>query len=155
MDAKEALERWTDAIASRDAERILDTVADDLEIYVEDMPRPVLVGKEALRVLLAGLSSCEDIAIEKRKVVACGDQAAALMRMRAKMRSDVEIFGEKVPTAGKELAVTAALFVTVNADGKITRVERVRDNLAVARQLGITPAHMQSLIEKLEQRLAA
>jgi steroid delta-isomerase-like uncharacterized protein len=155
MNAKGIVKGWFDAIEARDVERVLGALADDVEVEVEAMDRP-FVGKDALRALMANsMGAYESLRIEPQKILASGSEVAVLARGRAKLRSDLEILGEKLPTAGKELSVTAALFVTVNAAGKIAKLTRVRDNLEVARQLGIPADRMQSLVEKLEHRMAA
>jgi hypothetical protein len=93
--------------------------------------------------------------IDREKIIASGNDVSALIRVRTKLQSDVEILGERLKAAGKALSITAALFLTINEAGKITKAVRVRDNLDVMRQLGIPADQMQSLIEKIEQRLAA
>jgi ketosteroid isomerase-like protein len=112
MNAKGIVKSWFDAIEARDAQRVLDALADDVEIGVEAMDRPI-VGKDALRALMANsMGAYEFLRIEPQKILESGNEVAVLARGRAKLRSDVEVLGEKLPTAGKELSVTAALFVT-------------------------------------------
>lgn len=77
-----------------------------------------------------------------------------LLRASATMRSDYAVLGEILPTAGKHLVVTAAIFLTVDDAGKITHIARVRDNLDIIRQLGIPPERMRALVAKLEERLS-
>jgi steroid delta-isomerase-like uncharacterized protein len=155
MNAKAVVESWLDAIEAQDTERMLEALADDVELRYESMDRPIL-GKEVLRGLLSSIAGTYDfIRMERQKVLESGNEVAALVRVRAKMQTDAEILGERLPTAGKEVSIIEALFLTVNEAGKITQVTRVRDNLEVSRQLGIPADRMQSLLEKFEQYLAA
>lgn len=155
MDAKTIVLRWFDAMEARDAKALLEALADDVEVRTEGMARPI-VGKETVRELLTGfLEQCEFIRIEREKVIAANGDVAALLRARTRLRSDLNVLDETLPTAHKDLDVTAAVFLTVNAGGKITHMARVRDNFEFVRQLHIEPARLQSLIRKIEERLAA
>jgi len=149
-----AAEAWLSAIESLDEERILNALADDVEIHVEGMERP-LVGLDTLRSLLPPdlADVYESVRVEPLHLVASGDEAALLVRASATMRSNVELLGETLPTEGKHLSVTAALFLEVNEAGKIARLTRVRDNLEIIRQLDVPPERMRSILAELERRL--
>ncbi|NUP07214.1 MAG: nuclear transport factor 2 family protein [Polyangiaceae bacterium] len=155
MDAMKVVEGWLDAIEAMDVQRIIDGLADDVELHVESMPRPI-TGKQLLRELLSSnMGAYERIVLERKMVVASGKDVAVLLHARVKLAKDTNVLGETLPTAGKSVEGTGALFATVNEAGKIARIMRVRDNLEAARQLGISLERMQSLLGKMEQRLAA
>lgn len=152
-DAKAALDRFLDAMEAADTQRLIDTLADDVTIETEVLRTPIR-GKQALQDLLLGtMDAYESIDIEPRKIVASDRDAAALLSARVKFDSDLEMLGETLPTAGKELTVVGAVFAEVNEAGKITRLMRVRDTLGVVQQLGLSPEHMQRLAQKLDQQL--
>ncbi len=153
MDATQVVERWFEAMEQLDAERALGLFADDVTVHVEAMRQPIR-GKDLARQSLASfLPACEAVQIQCEKVVASGQDVAVLVRAKAKMRADVELLGERLPTRGKELSSLAALFVTVNDEGRIASVTRVRDNWTTMRQLGFGPERMQSLVQKTERAM--
>ncbi len=155
MHAKEVAEKCFAAIASRDPERILGLMSEDVQLWAAEISKPI-VGKKVLRPMLEALPGAyELLRLEPEKLIESGNEVAALVRFRGKLRSDVEFLGEKLTTSGKEIELTAAVFLTVNDDGKISRVVRVADTLGAARQLGIPAQQMQSLLDKFERRVAA
>ncbi|MBX3186646.1 MAG: nuclear transport factor 2 family protein [Labilithrix sp.] len=152
MNARQTLESWLDALEARDAKKILDALADDVELRFESLPRPI-VGKGSLADFIGPIDrTCDFIRVERLAIVASGDQAAALLRVQTKLRMDTDLFGERLATAGKSLDLVAALFVTVNAAGKIAKLARVRDNLEVIRQLGISAERMRALVDVIRDR---
>lgn len=153
-DAKAALENLFAAIEAADAQRVIDTLADDVSVETEVLRTPIR-GKQALQDLLLGtMNAYESLDIEPAKVVASDRDAAALLSARVRFGSDLEMLGETLPTAGKELTVVGAVFAEVDEAGKITRLMRVRDTLGVVQQLGLSPEHMQRLAQKLDQQLS-
>jgi steroid delta-isomerase-like uncharacterized protein len=153
-DAKGLVDEWLDAIESRNAERITELLADDVSMETEALREPIK-GKQLLHMLLAGaMDAYESIRIDRRKVIAAGRDVAMLVDVRVRFGSDVEMLGEKLPTAGKSLDIVAAVFIEVNDAGKIARLVRVRDNLAVVDQLGLTLERVKELTGKLETQMA-
>lgn len=154
-DAKAVVEQWLDAMEKKDAEGALDVLADDVKMWTEALEGPI-VGKEQLRGSMRSfLEACESIRIERLKVVVSGSDAAILARTSARLRSDVEVLGERLPTAGKHVRAMGALFVTVNERGKIAEVSRVRDTWQIMRQLGLSPERFQTLLQKVQRETAA
>ena len=149
--AKAALERLLDAIESRDVDAIIDLLADDVTIETEMLHTPIK-GKQALHDMLAGsMDAYESVRMERREILESGDSAAALLTAHARFGSDLEVLGETLPTAGKELSVVGAVFVHVDDAGKITRMSRVRDTFGVFQQLGLSPERMRALATKFEK----
>lgn len=154
-DPKAVVESWLDAMEQRDVDGMLDLLADDVSVQAESLEVP-MVGKGLLRSSLQSfLDACESIEIEPKKVIAEGREVAVLAGTKAKLRADVEVLGERLPTAGKEVRALVALFVTVNERDEIAGVARVRDTWAVMRQLGVSPERMQAIARKVERELAA
>ncbi len=150
--AKAALERLLDAIEARDVQGITDVLADDVTLETEMLGTPI-EGKQSLHDMMAGsMDAYESIRIERREIIESGSSAAALVTAHARFGSDLEVLGETLPTAGKELSVVGAVFVHVNDEGKITCMTRVRDTLGVVQQLGLSPERMRTLAHKFEEQ---
>jgi steroid delta-isomerase-like uncharacterized protein len=151
--AKAALERLLDAIEARDVQAITDVLADDVTLETEMLDMPI-EGKQALRDMMGrGMDAYESLRIERREVIESGSSAAALVTAHARFGSDLEVLGETLPTAGKELHVAGAVFVHVDDAGKITRLARVRDTFGVVQQLGLSPERMRALMDKFEEQM--
>ncbi|HEX6938657.1 MAG TPA: nuclear transport factor 2 family protein [Longimicrobiales bacterium] len=153
-DARAALEMFLDAIEARDAQRMLDALADDVTLEAEVLRTPIR-GKQTFADLLAGApDTWEEARIDRRMVVASGRHAAALIHVHVRFAGDAELLGETLPTAGKELSMMGALFAEVDDAGKISRLIRVWDLLGVMRQLDLSPEHLLALARKFEERMA-
>jgi hypothetical protein len=153
MGPKEALEAWLTSIERLDPRTIVDTLADDVELSMSELARP-LVGKEAFCALVGSMGDMHDFfQIEREMVVESGREVAALVRVQTKLCSDVVVMGEKLPLGGKEGHSVDAVFLKVNSQGKIASIVRIRDNLALALRLGIPVQQIQSLLRKIEQSL--
>src|SRR5690606_10608021 len=151
--AKAALERLLDAIEARDVQAITDVLADDVTLETEMLDTPIQ-GKQTLHDMMAGsMDAYEALRIERREVIESGSSAAALVTAPARCGSDLEVLGETLPTAGKELHVVGAVFVDVDGAGKITRMARVRDTFGVVQQLGLSPERMRALMDKFEEQM--
>lgn len=153
VNASAIVDDWLGAIEARDTKRVKDALADEVEVEIGGLERVVLT-KETLSPFLDRLNAYESIRLVREKFVASGPEVACLMRARVKMAStNLSMLGEELPTAGKELEVLGALFVTVNDAGKISYLARVQDTLATARQLGISPERMSALMDKVKGQL--
>ena len=154
MQAKAVVEKWFSAVTARDPERILALLSDDVQIRAAELSRPI-AGKQVLRALLAQIPDAyESIRFEPEKLIESGNDVAALVRARVKFGKDLDVLGENLATAGKEIEIFAAAFLTVTND-KISRVVRIADSLTVARQLGVSAEKMGLLLEKLEKTIPA
>lgn len=150
-DGRAALEDLLDAIEALDADRISDALADDVALETEVIDEPIQ-GKEALEEFLRStLGSYESIRFDRRMIVASDSKAAALLRAHATFRANFELFGETLPTAGKEVDVVGALFLEVNDAGEIQRLCRVRDTLLPTQQLRISPDQVFRLALKFQE----
>lgn len=153
-DARDALDRMIEAIEAKDTGGILDTLSDDVTIETEMLDEPVR-GKESVRELLAdAYDGYESIRIERRMTVAEGPELAALVRAHARFAGDLEILGETLPTAGKELDIAGAIFARVDDRGKISWLMRVRDTFGIVQQLGLSTDQLDRLIRKFEEQEA-
>jgi len=151
--AKAALERLLSAIEARDVQAITDLLADDVTIETEMLSTPIK-GKQMLHDMMAGsMDAYESVRMERREIIESGNKAAALLTAHARFGSDLEVLGETLPTAGKELSVVGAVFIEVDDAGKITRMSRVRDTFGVVQQLGLSPERMRSLAAKFEKQI--
>lgn len=150
-DARAALEELLDALEALDADRIGDVLAEDVVLETEVVDEPIQ-GKPALEEFLrTTLGAYESVRIDRRMIVASGSQAAALLRAHATFRANFVLFGETLPTAGKEVDVIGALFVETNDVGKIQRLCRVRDAMLPTQQLRISPDQVFRLALKFEE----
>lgn len=151
-DARNILETWIDAIEARNVDQIIDLLADDVTIETEDLPTP-LSGKHLLSELLAdAMTAYDSIEIDRRKVVASGNDVALYARIRARFKKDLEMFGETLPIAGKSIDIAGAMFAEVNGAGKISRLMRVRDTLGVVRQLGLSAETITDLTDRFAEQ---
>lgn len=155
-DAISVVDNWLDAIEAGDIQRVTDMLADNVTVEAE-MVRTPMTGKKLIPAMMRDtLSAIESLRIDRKKLIASGRDVAILARFRATFGNDLEIYGEKLPTSGKSLDILAAIFIEVNAEGKISRITRVRDTFGVIQQLGISPERMAALKEKFDrQRRAA
>ena len=150
-DPRVVVQRWLDAIEARDVDRIVKALAEDITLETE-MARTPVSGRDTLRAMVAdSLRAFESVRLEPRRIVAEGRYVAVLLTAVARFGEDLELLGQRLPTAGKELEMDAAAFVEVTTDGKIARVERVRDTLTLIRQLGLSPDQVRDLVEHFEE----
>jgi hypothetical protein len=155
MSPKQVLTDWLRAMEARDPQRILDLLADNIEIRAGELEHSIS-GKKTLSGLVATMPNVyESFAFDIDTILESGAEAAALVRAKGKLRSDITLSGETLKTAGKAFTISGAVFIRVNAAGKIELVSRIRDNMEIMRQLGITPKQMESMLHKLDQELAA
>lgn len=156
MGGSSTAEGLLQALEQKDSEGFLSFLADDVEMYAEDDEQPVR-GKESLRRLFQGAMAAMDaVKLEMRELVQDARHAAVLADTRVRFGRDLPLpDGSSLPLAGKALAGRVALFLDLDANGKVTRVYRMRDRLNALRQLGISPAEMERLRSSLEPMLHA
>ena len=144
------------ALEQKDAERLLSFFADDVEMHAEDDEQPIR-GKEFLRRLYQGaLPAMDTVKLELRELVQDARHAAVLVDTQVRFGRDMPLpDGSSLPLAGKALSGRVALFLDLDANGKVTRVYRMRDRLNVLRQLGISPTELERLKSSLEPALHA
>lgn len=153
MDAAAVMNRWLDAVESLDVEQITGMLADDFTMETETVRSPML-GKAMMNELLWGtLDAYESIRIDRRKIVASGSDAAVLVEMHVRFSKDMEIYGEKLSTRGRELDIMGALFAEVDEDGRIRRLMRVRDTLGVVQQLGLSTERVNELMRRFSEAM--
>jgi len=155
-DAISIVDSWIDAFEAGDLNRITDMLADNVTLETE-MLRTAITGRNVLPGLMRDtLNAIESLRIDRQKIIASGRDVAVLARVRARFGKDLELYGESLQLAGKSLDILAALFVEVNAEGRISRITRVRDTFGIIEQLGIAPERIAAMKEKFErQRRAA
>ena len=155
-DAISIVDSWIDAVEAGDVNRIADMLADNVTLETE-MLRTAITGRNVLPGLMRDtLTAIESLRIDRQKIIASGRDVAVLARVRARFGKDLELYGESLQLTGKSLDVLAALFVEVNAEGRISRITRVRDTFGIIEQLGIAPERIAAMKEKFErQRRAA
>jgi steroid delta-isomerase-like uncharacterized protein len=150
-EAISVVDCWLDALEAGDVRRITDLLADDVTIEAEMMRTPI-VGKKMLPAAIdETMNAIESLRIERRKVVASGRDVAVLADVHARFAKDLDVYGERIKAAGKSLDILTAVFIEVNAEGKISRVTRVRDNLSLVRQLGLSPDRIAAMEERFER----
>lgn len=153
-NAQANIEAWLRALETRDVDSLIGAMADRVELELDGMERIVL-SKDTLRSYLEDLGDpYERVQIERKKLVASGLEVALLVRARVKMApTNLSFLGEELPTAGKEVDLVTAVFFTLDEAGKIVRLARVRDNLQLAEQLGMSAERMRSLITQAARSL--
>lgn len=153
-NAQANIEAWLRALETRDVDSLIGAMADRVELELDGMERIVL-SKDTLRSYLEDLGDpYERVQIERKKLVASGLEVALLVRARVKMApTNLSFLGEELPTAGKEVDLVTAVFFTLDEAGKIVRLARVRDNLQLADQLGMSAERMRSLITQAARSL--
>jgi ketosteroid isomerase-like protein len=144
------------ALEQKDLEGFLSFLADDVEMYAEDDEQPVR-GKELLRRLYQGaLPAMDAVKLELRELVQDARHEAVLADTWVRFGQDLPLpDGSSLPLAGKALSGRVALFLNLDANGKVTCVYRMRDRLNALRQLGISPAELERLRSSLEPMLHA
>lgn len=153
-NAQANIEAWLRALETRDVDALIGAMADRVELELDGMERIVL-SKDTLRSYLEDLGDpYERVQIERKKLVASGLEVALLVRARVKMApTNLSFLGEELPTAGKEVDLVTAVFFTLDEAGKIVQLARVRDNLQLADQLGMSAERMRSLITQAARSL--
>jgi len=151
-NARKVVENWFDAIEARDVDRIIGMLDENVTIETESFTRPMR-GRDKLPGLMqAMMGNYRSIRIGRETIVAADPQVAVLARVQAEMASDIELAGETLPTAGRSIDVTGAIFLEVN-EGRITKVRRVQDLMGIIRQLDLSPDQMHRLMQTLERQL--
>jgi steroid delta-isomerase-like uncharacterized protein len=84
---------------------------------------------------IAYLQAFPDLKFSVVRIVAEGDQVAALIRFTGTQKG--ELMG--IPATGKQVDVLTADFWTVR-NGKLTSLQSVNDNMTLMQQLGVIPA---------------
>ncbi len=151
------IDTWLEAFRSRDMDRMLDAFADDAEIIAEGTDIR-LGGKEKLRAYAEdALASVEDMDFDVLDAVHGDDgrSLAVLVRGHVEYGKDFEAFGEHFDARGKVIDLNAALFLTLDADGKITQLRRVRDNWPIMRAFGITGDEYDDMVARVKETLEA
>jgi ketosteroid isomerase-like protein len=138
---------WFNAIENKNADRMLDLLADD--IVIETELGTSLSGKEPIRQLTRLIGAYESIRIEAKTGVANGRDVAVLAHVHARFRDNVEAFGVQLPVAGKAVDLDVALFCEVNDAGKLTHVTRIQNLLALMHQLDISVEQLQQFTGQL------
>ncbi|MGH7467376.1 MAG: nuclear transport factor 2 family protein [Longimicrobiales bacterium] len=152
-DARAVLESWFEAMETRNIEKITELLAEDISVETESLKKP-LTDKQVLRAILARtMDAYQSIRIDPRKIVSSGQDVAALVSLRVRFGADIDLMGEKLPTAGKSIDVVAAIFLEVNEAGKIARIMRVRDTWGIIDQLGLAPERVKEAMQKFEAAL--
>ncbi len=131
---------FLDAARSRDLDRMLAFFADDAEIRTEG-ELPVIRGKDAIRRLsgvAGGFGAVGDLEIEPRYVFLGNDGFSALARIRMTYVDDVVVGQTRLPLRGRTVDTLGALFATLDAEGRIRSMTRLRDTRAVMKQLGLS-----------------
>lgn len=133
------------ALEQRDIERMLSYFADDVEIWAEDEPEPIR-GKETLRRFASfGLDALAEVKVEPLRVLEHERNVAMLVELQASYGSDVQFGGTRLELKGKWLRTKAAIFLELDEQGRIARVQRVRDNWHAMKQLGISPQQYEDM----------
>ncbi len=154
-----SFEKWVKAVESKDLEAVLSFFADNVEIYSEDFDQPIQ-GKKLLRQFAEqAFPVMSKVRIEPRMVLQKGDQLAALVHSTVSYNADLDLPGDvHLPLAGKSAQLNGALFATLNEEGKIVWMHRIRDIASAMKQLGIGPDQMdrlQQMVLKSQQSGAA
>ncbi|HVL47520.1 MAG TPA: nuclear transport factor 2 family protein [Candidatus Thermoplasmatota archaeon] len=140
---------WIEAIERKDTERFLDHFADDAEVQAENVPI-AMRGKDTMRRMFEKLMpTIRDINIKTDYVVQNGHELGALVKLKATFDRDYEFAGERLPVAGKTVEIPAAFFARLDDDGRITHASRLRDSYTALRQLGITGAKLDEIMERV------
>jgi hypothetical protein len=149
-DAKAVAQSLFEAIEGKNAERIIELLADDVSVETESLKRPI-TDKQVLHDILARtMEAYESIQIERKKMLSSGRDVAVLANLRVRFGSDMDMMGEKLATAGKTIDILAALFLEINEAGKIARFMRVRDTWGIIDQLGLAPERVKDLMRNLD-----
>jgi predicted ester cyclase len=144
-------EKFMQALESKDVEAFLSFFAEDVEFYSEDSDQPIQ-GKRLLRQLAEqALPVMSQLRIEPRMVLQKGDQFAALLHLTASYSGDLDISGVHLPLAGKSAKINGALFATLNEEGKIVWMHRIRDTASAMKQLGMRPEELDRLQQQVQQ----
>ncbi len=144
-------EKFMQALESKDVEAFLSFFAEGVELYSEDSDQPIQ-GKRLLRQLAEqALPVMSQLRIEPRMVLQKGDQLAALVHSTVSYSGDLDIFGVHLPLAGKSVKMSGAMFATLNEEGKIVWMHRIRDTASAMKQLGMRPGELDRLQEQVQQ----
>ncbi len=139
-------DRFIKAFESKDVEATLSFFADDVEIYSEDNERPIK-GKRVLRQFSEeAFPAMKDVHLKPLMVIQKGDQVAALVETRASYSADFNLpGGVHLPLSGKSIRLNTAMFLTLNEQGQIVWMHRMRDTASAMKQLGIRPEELERI----------
>lgn len=144
------LEVYLEAVRKLDLDRILSFLAQDVEVVDPGFPQPIR-GKDALlRMVRLMMPLLGGVEITPEKVVQQGSDLAVLMRVRAWYKRNLEFpSGKVIPLEGRCVDLPVAGFIALDGSGKVSRVTRIRDNLLLMGQLGLSEAQMRDVMEEV------
>ena len=133
------MQEYLSAWNSNSVDRILDHYAEDA-VVVGGMPEPAR-GKAAVRKNLeAFFRTFSEVNGDAEVLLASGEYVSALLHVTSKHTGPMDLGGGKsAPATNKKVKDTIAVFLQLDANGKIAREWDVGNQLATFQQLGIAP----------------
>jgi steroid delta-isomerase-like uncharacterized protein len=136
FDARAYVAAWN----ARNLDDLMDFYAEDAELVQSGIPEPITGKGNVRQAMAAFLSTFKDTRADLQEHVATGDRVVLLLAMTGTHAGDVQVTPEKsIPAAGKTVRWETASFLTVDADGKITRDRGVVDAESMLHDLGVLP----------------
>lgn len=142
-----------DAWHRLDAARVVDAYAEDARLTHAGF---VMQGRDEIRPYVETIcGNLEEISIERRHIAASGSEVAALVRVSGRFKRDMDQFGATWPTKGKSFDADLAVFVTLDAKGKIREETQLHDTLLLLAQLQVPADQMARLASQLSSATPA
>lgn len=143
-------QRLKDAMESLDAERLKGLFSSEFHVTTETLSTTMKVD-EMDALLRAALDTIDGLDMDVRKTVQRGNEVALLLHVDVAFKSDYQLGDISIPSAGKTIHLDAAVFATLDEEGRIKEMVRVRDNWALMRDLGLGADDMRDLQTRAER----
>lgn len=138
FDAKAFMSDFVRAANTRSADPLLKHYSDNAEISDPSTPKP-LRGKAGIRENIEHWSSAfSEFDFKLKDMIQSGDKVALLYDAKARHTGALEIApGETVAPTSRTIRLAVSEFLTISADGKISKDVTIFDQASMLSQLGL------------------
>lgn len=141
------------AMESLDPDKMLDLFSEDVTFRAPGLDQPIQ-GRDTLRPWTEGaLDAIESLDIDVKRSIQKGNQLALLVDVDVAYKDDLHYGDIAIPTEGKTSHIEAALFATLDENGRAKDVVRVRNDWAIMKDIGMSGQQMDDLMERANQML--
>ena len=119
-------------------DRIVEFYAENCEV-AGPAPAPIRGKAELRKYLQSFFRAFSEVNGDAEVLVASGEYVAALIHVASVHSGPLDVGGKTIPATNKRLDDKLAVFLMLDADGKIAREWDLTNQLATFQQLGVPP----------------
>lgn len=143
-ETPEFVQRMKQAYESLDPEKLADLFSDETRFVAEG--QEMRMGRDQVRELAQlGLGAIDSADVEVKRAYQRGPEVAMLVHADVAFKEDYAWAGITFPTGGKTLHADAAIFATLDENGRAKEMIRVRDNWQIMKDLGMSADDMREI----------